>query len=96
MAKGYLITVYHAIYDVDKLAAYADLARPALESFGGRFLVRGMPAAVKENGMMERAVVCEFPSVAEALAALESAEYAEALSALDGGAVRDMRIVEGA
>ena len=96
MAKGYLITVYHAIYDVDKLGEYAELARPALEGFGGRFLVRGMPVAVKEYGMMERAVVCEFPSVAEALAALESAEYAEALSALDGGAVRDMRIVEGA
>ena len=45
--------------------------------------------------MMERAVVCEFPSVAEALAALESAEYAEALRALDGGAVRDMRVLEG-
>ena len=95
MAKGYLVTVYHAIYDADKLAAYAELARPALEGFGGRFLVRGMPVAALENGMMERAVVCEFPSVAEALAALESAEYAEALSALDGGAVRDMRIVEG-
>lgn len=95
MAKGYLITTYQTIHDADKLGKYADLARPALESFGGRFLVRGMPTAVKENGIMERAVVCEFPSVAEAVAALESAEYAEALRALDGGAERDMRIVEG-
>lgn len=95
MPKGYLVSIYRAIHDQDKLAAYAALARPALESFGGQFIVRGMPAKVKENGIMERTVVCEFPSLDAAITAVESPAYAEALEALDGAADRDMRIVEG-
>ena len=94
MAKGYLISVYKAVHDQDKMAAYAALAKPALESFGGNFLVRGMPAKVKENGVMNRTVICEFPSLADAITAVESPAYAEALVALDGAADRDMRIVE--
>ena len=41
MQKGYWISCYREIYDEDKLAAYAELAKPAVESQGGRFLVRG-------------------------------------------------------
>ena len=37
-----------------------------------------------------------FESVEAALAAHESPAYQEALAALDGGAVRDMRIVDQA
>jgi len=40
-------------------------------------------------------VICEFPSLADAITAVESPAYAEALVALDGAADRDMRIVEG-
>ncbi len=95
MPKGYLISIYKAVHDQDKLAAYAAIAKPALEAYGGNFLVRGMPAKVKENGVMNRAVICEFPSLADAISAIESPEYAEALVALDGAADRDMRLVEG-
>ncbi len=95
MPKGYLVSIYRAIHDEEKLAAYAKLAKPALESFGGNFIIRGMPVMVKENGVMNRTVVCEFPSLDAAKTAVESPAYAEALSALDGAADRDMRIVEG-
>lgn len=95
MSKGYLVSVYKAIHDEDKLAAYAALAKPALESFGGQFIIRGMPAKVKENGVMNRTVICEFPSLDIAIEAVESAAYSEALAALDGAADRDMRIIEG-
>ncbi|MDA7635310.1 DUF1330 domain-containing protein [Alphaproteobacteria bacterium] len=95
MPKGYLVSIYSAIHDEEKLAAYAKLAKPALESFGGNFIIRGMPAMVKENGVMNRTVVCEFPSLDVAKTAVESPAYAEALVALDGAAERDMRIVEG-
>ena len=37
----------------------------------------------------------EFPSVEKAIAAYESPAYQNALKALDNGAVRDIRIVEG-
>jgi uncharacterized protein (DUF1330 family) len=92
MPKGYLVSIYSAIHDEEKLAAYAKLA---LESFGGNFIIRGMLAMVKENGVMNRTVVCEFPSLDVAKTAVESPAYAEALVALDGAAERDMRIVEG-
>jgi uncharacterized protein (DUF1330 family) len=95
MAKAYWITAYRAVHDPQALAAYARLALPALEAAGGRFLVRGMPALVYEGGIRERTVLIEFDSVAQAVAAHDSAAYREALRALGNSAERDMRIVEG-
>ena len=95
MAKGYWISVYSAVHDEDKLAAYAALARVAVEAHGGRFLVRGMPAEVKEEGIKQRTVVVEFPSLADAVSAHASPAYGKALAALDGAVVRDLRIIEG-
>ena len=95
MAKAYRIAAYRAVRDPQALAAYAKLALPALESAGGRFLVRGMPARVYEGGLEERTVLIEFASVAQAIAAHDSPAYREALRALGNGADRDMRIVEG-
>ena len=40
-------------------------------------------------------MISEFPSVAQAIAAHDSAAYQEALRALGNAAVRDLRIVEG-
>ena len=54
MAKAYWISSYRAINDADKMAAYAALARPAIEGAGGTFIARGMPAATYELGMNER------------------------------------------
>lgn len=96
MAKAYWITAYRSIRDPKALAAYARLAGPALEEAGGRFLARGMPACVYEGGVAERAVLIEFDSVAQAIAAHDSPAYQQALLALGNGADRDTRIVEGA
>jgi uncharacterized protein (DUF1330 family) len=95
MAKAYWIAFYHEISDPKKLAAYAKLAGPAIERGGGRFLARGTPAQVYDEGQMERAVVIEFDSVAEAVGVHDSPAYQEALAKLKGGVVRDLRIVEG-
>jgi uncharacterized protein (DUF1330 family) len=95
MAKAYWIAAYRSVRDPQALAAYAKLALPALESAGGRFLARGMPARVYEGGLEERTVLIEFASVAQAIAAHDSPAYREALRALGNGAERDMRIVEG-
>lgn len=97
MPKAYWISAYRAIHDNEALAAYAKLAGPAIAAAGGRFLARGMPAAVKEAGLMQRTVVVEFDSLAAALAAYDSPAYKEALAALGNGAVeREIRIIEGA
>lgn len=95
MPKAYWIAFYREILDPNKLAAYAKLAGPAIERGGGRFLARGTAARAYEAGQLERTVVVEFDSVESAVAAHDSPAYQEALAALNGGAVRDMRIVKG-
>ena len=96
MPKTYWVATYRAIHDADKFAAYAKLAGPALQAAGGRFLARGNPAQVYDNGVPQRVVLIEFASVAQARAAHDSPAYAEALRALGNAVDRDIRIVEGA
>jgi uncharacterized protein (DUF1330 family) len=93
--SAYWISLYDEITDEEKLAAYAALARPALEGAGGRFIARGLPEQTYEAGQMTRTVLIEFASVDAARQAHDSPAYQEALAALDGGAVRDLRIVPG-
>jgi uncharacterized protein (DUF1330 family) len=97
MAKAYWVTTYRSISNPDALAAYAKIAGPAIQAAGGKFLVRGTPAETYENGVKQRTVVIEFPSLKHALAAHGTPGYQEALRALGKGSVdRDMRVVEGA
>jgi uncharacterized protein (DUF1330 family) len=96
MTKAYWISAYQSISDNEALAAYAKLAGPSLTAAGGKFLARGLPAAVKESGLQLRTVLIEFESIEAALAAYNSPGYKEALAALGSNAVvRDIRIIEG-
>jgi uncharacterized protein (DUF1330 family) len=92
---AYWVSVYREIVDEGKLAAYAELAGPALRAAGATFLARGLPEQTYEAGQEARVVLIQFDSVAAARAAHDSPAYQAALAALDGGAVRDMRIVPG-
>src|SRR5919106_2878091 len=94
MAKAYWINTFRSVSDPDKLAAYVELAGPAMRAAGGRFLARGMPAAAFESGAMQRTTLIEFDSVDAAVAAYESPAYQKALRSLADGAERDLRIVE--
>ena len=40
MAKAYWIAFYHSISDPEAMKKYAELAMPAVESGGGRFMAR--------------------------------------------------------
>jgi len=95
MPKAYWIAAYHAVRDPEALAAYAKLAVPALQNAGGRVLARGTPAQVYDDGLKQRTVLIEFDSVAQAVAAHDSAAYQEALRVLGKSVDRDLRIVEG-
>jgi uncharacterized protein (DUF1330 family) len=95
MAKAYWIAAYRSMRDDRAFGAYAQLAAPALQAAGGRFLARGMPAQVYEGGLEQRVVVIEFDSVAQAIAAHDSPAYQQALRVLGEAVDRDMRIVEG-
>jgi uncharacterized protein (DUF1330 family) len=92
---AYWISTYVEITDEQKLTAYAALAGPALIDAGGTFLARGFPEKVYEAGQATRTVLIEFNSVEAAVEAHDSAAYPAALAALDGGAVRDLRMGPG-
>ena len=92
---AYWISIYREILDEDKLAAYAELAGPALTANGGTFVARGLPEKVYEAGEETRTVVIRFDSIEAAEAAHDSPEYQKALAALDGGVVREIRLVPG-
>ncbi|WP_333733565.1 DUF1330 domain-containing protein [Streptomyces sp. IBSBF 3010] len=95
MPKGYWVSVYRAIADPEKLAAYNKLAPPAVKAGGGRVLSRGTRVEAYEAGIAERTVLVEFDTFDQAVAARESPAYQEALAALADGVERDFRIVEG-
>jgi uncharacterized protein (DUF1330 family) len=97
MKKGYWVVAYRSISDESALKAYAALAGPAVQSFGGRYLIRPTSQIqAHEAGLKLRTIVVEFDSYEIALAAHASDAYQKALQALGSGAERDYRIVEGA
>lgn len=94
--KGYWVVAYRAISDESALNAYAALAVPAVQSFGGRFLARSTSQTqAREAGLPMRTTIVEFDSFDIALKARESEAYQNALRALGSGAERDFRIIEG-
>jgi uncharacterized protein (DUF1330 family) len=95
MAKAYWVVCYRQISDPAKLAAYGKLAVPAIEAGGGRVLSRGTAVKAYEAGQLERTVLIEFDSVDHAVAVHDGPAYQAALRVLDGGVVRDMRVVAG-
>jgi uncharacterized protein (DUF1330 family) len=94
VTKAYWINTFRSISDPAKLAAYVDLAGPAMLAGGGRFLARGAPAAAFESGVLERTTLIEFDTVEQAVAAYHGEGYQRALTALGDGAERDIRIIE--
>lgn len=95
MAKAYWVVCYREVRRPDSLVAYAKLAGPAIQAAGGRALVRGMPADMREAGLIQRTVIIEFDNLDQARAAYESPAYRVALAALGDAAERDIRFVEG-
>jgi uncharacterized protein (DUF1330 family) len=95
MPKAFWISFYDKIIDPTKLAAYAKLAGPAIEAGGGRFLARAVATHAYDEGVLERVTIVEFESIEQAVAVHESPAYRAALALLEGGVVRDLRIVQG-
>lgn len=95
MTVAYWINTFTAIHDEERLAAYIELAGPAMLAAGGRFLARGNPAHAFEAGPTERTTLIEFGTVEAAVAAYRSEGYQAALRALGDGAEREIRIIEG-
>ena len=76
MKKGYWVVAYKSISDESAPKAYAELAMPALQPFGARFLtMRSSKVYPHKSGLQQGTVVVEFDSYETALAAYESEAY---------------------
>ncbi|MEX2238612.1 MAG: DUF1330 domain-containing protein [Dehalococcoidia bacterium] len=65
--------------DEVEMARYREMARPIIESMGGRYLARGGRSRLLEgSGLPTRLVILEFDSFEQAEAWWASDEYAEA------------------
>ena len=93
--KAYWICIYEKIINTEKLKEYAVKAKPAVEKFSGKFLVRGGKNRSNDGMESPRTVVVEFPDYNTALECYDSAEYQEAHNILEGHVVRHHQIVEG-
>ena len=93
--KAYWVCVYEKIDNAEKLKEYAIKARPAVEKFSGKFLVRGGKNRTNDGIESPRTVVVEFPNYNNAVECYDSAEYQEAHDILKGHVVRHHQIIEG-
>jgi uncharacterized protein (DUF1330 family) len=96
MPNAYVI-VDIDVTDPQRYAAYRELAGPAVEAAGGRYLVRGGTTEVLEGDRVpHRMVILEFPDMDAARAWYDSPAYREARAVRDGAAVGSFIAVEGA
>ncbi len=93
--KGYWVCIYEKIDNAEKLKQYAIKAKPAVEKFSGKFLVRGGKNRTNEGIETPRIVVVEFNDYNSAIECYDSEEYQEAHDILNGHAIRHHQIVEG-
>jgi uncharacterized protein (DUF1330 family) len=82
------------VTDPEAYGKYAELAGPAIEAHGGRFIARGGRFVQLEGQERPRNVVARFPSVEAAEACYNSADYQRALDHARGASERELMIVE--
>ena len=84
------------VKDVDAYAPYRDRARPIVEKYGGRYIVRGGEVDVLEGvPQINRLVILEFPDRTAANAFYNSQEYQEIVPIRIGSTDSRLFIVEG-
>ena len=95
MPKGYWLSIYEKIEDMETLKKYAAKATVAIGKYSGKFLVRGGKNMILEGNQSPRTVVVEFPNFSDAEKCYNSDEYKEALDILKGSVKRNLQIIEG-
>jgi uncharacterized protein (DUF1330 family) len=93
--KAYVI-VNVAIRDPERYQDYIKAATPTVAAHGGRYIARGGRAERLEGDIsVNRIVVLEFPSYAQAKTWYESDEYRAALAIRQSCATGSLILVEG-
>ncbi len=94
MAEGYWVALVN-VKNIEEYQKYADLAGPATNLHGGKFLVRGGSLENFEGKNYERIVLSVFNSSEKAKECYYSKEYQKALSFLnDKNSERIIHIVD--
>jgi len=93
--KAYWVCIYEKINNLEKLKEYAVKAKPAIEKFSGKFLVRGGRNRTNDGIDSPRVVVVEFPDYNTAIKCYDSDEYQKAHHILQDHVIRHHQIVEG-
>ena len=95
MTKGYWVALVN-VKNKEEYQKYVDLAGPAINLHGGKFIVRGGISQNIEGKKFERIVVSVFESSVKALACYNSKEYQKAKSFLnDKNSERIIHIIDG-
>ena len=94
MPKGYIIA-HVTVKNPEAYKEYVVKDTPILQGLGGRFIIRGGTAEVKEGETQERHVVIEFPSYEAALAAYNDTEYQQVAEIRRRNAENTIVVVEG-
>ena len=90
------VVVEVEVNDPVRYEQYKAMVPPSLETYGGRFLVRGGKVETLEGDWSpKRFVMVEFPSAEQAKAWWASGEYAEAKALRQATARTQMIVVEG-
>jgi uncharacterized protein (DUF1330 family) len=85
------------VHDPTRYEEYKALAGPTVDTFGGKYIVRGGAAeALEGDWEPKRVVVVEFPDVARAKEWWSSSEYAPGKALRQEIATSQMIVVEGA
>ena len=95
MPKGYWLSVYEKIDNMETLRKYAVKATVAISKYSGKFLVRGGKNISLEGNQSPRTVMVEFLTFSHAEKCYNSDEYKEALDILKGSVKRNLQIIEG-
>ena len=95
MTKGYWVAFVN-VKNKEEYQKYADLAGPAINLHGGKFLVRGGHVEHFEGKNYERIVISVFESSEKAKECYNSKEYQQALGFLnENNSERIINIVDG-
>lgn len=93
---AYSITEVEAV-DAGGARRYEEIAKPAIEGHGGRFLVLGAEPTVPEGDWppQQRVVIIEWPSMEQMRAWYDSPEYAPARDVARSALHRRLLFVDG-
>ena len=84
------------VRDPELMQRYRQLATPAIERYGGRYLARGVPGAAEGEWPADtRMIIIEFPSMERLREWYDSPEYAEARAVRADALDRRLLFIDG-